>query len=115
MTENIKIRLGDTGNVLLKVAGIVGAITVIAGGYTFYLNHLWKPKIEVLEVDFEKGKAKVKMGGNWGKILDIDGDTLFLLAGDWGIKFGTILQDGKTVYDRLELVRKGMVYEYLKR
>lgn len=115
MTENIKIGFGETSKILLKVAGVVGAITVIAGGYGFYMNYLWKPTVEVIDVDFEQGKAKIKLGGAWGKIIEIDGDTLFLLAGDWGIKFGTILKDGKTVYDRLELVRKGMVYEYLKR
>lgn len=112
-TENIKVTLGHTASALLKVAGIIGAISIIAGGYSIYMNHVWKPKIEILNVDFERGKAKIKIGGAFGKIIDIDGDAVFLVAADWGIRFGTIMQDGKSIYHRLELLRKGMVYEYL--
>lgn len=112
MISDLEIKLSKTTNVLLQIAAVVGAITVLAGGYTFYLNYVWKPKIEVLEVDFKNSTAKLKFGR---KTLELEGDALFLLGGDWGIKFGSTNKAGTTIYDRIELVRKGMVYEYLKK
>jgi hypothetical protein len=47
------------------------------------------------------------------KVIDITGDTIYQLAGDWGVRFGSVLQGSKLVYNRIELVRKGMVVEYL--
>jgi hypothetical protein len=38
-----------------------------------------------------------------------------MIGGDWGIKFGGKVSDGKFGYDRLELTKKGMVVEYLKK
>ena len=112
MISDLEIKLSKTTNVLLQIAAVVGAITVLAGGYTFYLNYVWKPKIEVLEVDFNEATAKLKFGR---KTLELEGDALFLLGGDWGIKFGSTKNDGSLIYDRIELIRKGMVYEYLKK
>lgn len=112
MISDLEIKLSKTTNVLLQIAAVVGAITVLAGGYTFYLNYVWKPKIEVLEVDFKTATAKLKFGR---KILELEGDALFLLGGDWGIKFGSTRKEGALIYDRIELIRKGMVYEYLKK
>lgn len=112
MISDLEIKISKTTNILIQIAAVVGAITVLAGGYTFYLNYVWKPKIEVLEVDFQNATAKLKFGK---KTLELEGDALFLLGGDWGIKFGSTNKYGSTVYDRIELVRKGMVYEYLKK
>ena len=110
--QDLKVQFSKTTNILLQVAGIVGAITIIAGGYTFYLNYLWKPNVTVLDVDFVNGIAHLKFGS---KTIEVSGDAAFLLGGDWGIKFGSIYKDGIYYYDRSELVRKGMVYEYLNR
>jgi hypothetical protein len=96
----------------LQVAGIIGAITVIAGGYTFYLNYLWKPTVIVKDIDFVSGIAHLTFGG---KDIEVSGENIFLLGGDWGIRFGTLYKNGVLYYDKLELVRKGMVYEYLNR
>jgi len=112
MISDLEIKLSKTTNVLLQIAAVVGAVTVLAGGYTFYLNYVWKPKIEITEVDFKNSTAKLKFGK---KNLELEGDALFLLGGDWGIKFGSTNKAGTTIYDRIELVRKGMVYEYLKK
>jgi len=105
-----KESLSKTTNHIIQVAAIVGAITVIFGAYSFYINNIWKPKVEVLSVDFIKGVAQVKIGSH---IIDIFGDATFQLSngGDWGIKFGST--NGK--YDSLELTKKGLVVEYLKR
>jgi hypothetical protein len=110
--QDLKVQFSKTTNILLQVAGIIGAITIIAGGYTFYLNYVWKPKVTVLDVDFINGIAHLQFGS---KIIEVSGDSAFLLGGDWGIKFGSVYKDGILYYDRLLLVRKGMVYEYLNR
>lgn len=113
--DDIKVHFSKTTSALLQIAGIVGAVTVLAGGYTFYLNYLWKPKLVVLEVDFTNGTARIEYKGLITKYIEIEGDTTFLLGGDWGVKLGTTTINGESVYDRIELIRKNMVYEYLKK
>jgi len=110
--SNVSVKLSKTNETIIKVAAIVGAITVIAGGYSFYLNNFWRPKIEVVLVDFAKGNAVVKISGI---LIPIYGDATFSVGGDWGVKLGSNTVDDKIVYDRLELTKKGMVVEYLKK
>jgi hypothetical protein len=112
MISDLEIKLSKTTNAFLQIAAVVGGVTALAGGYTFYLNYVWKPKVTVLDVDFINGIAHLQFGS---KIIEVSGDTVFLLGGDWGIKFGSVYKDGILYYDRLLLVRKGMVYEYLNR
>jgi len=112
MNESIKGRISATTQLIIKVAAVVGGITVIAGGYSFYLNNFWKPTIEIVSVDFKKGFAEFKYRG---EIYTLDGDATYLLGGDWGLRFGTINKDGVMQYDRIELLKKFMVVEYLKK
>ena len=74
MNEAIKVGLSKTTNNIIKVAAVVGAITVIAGGWAFYLNNLWKPKVEVLSVDFTNGVAVMKYDG---KEIKLVGDAVY--------------------------------------
>ena len=110
ITENIKLKLSTTTDIIIKVAAVVAAITAIGGGYVFYQTYLYRPIIQVLTVDFTLGTATITY--NKTTIL-IEGDATYSLNGQWGVKFGSKYFDGKLVYDRLELVRQGMVYEYL--
>jgi hypothetical protein len=110
--SNLRVKLDTTTNKFLRFAAIVGAITVLAGGYTWYLNTLWKPKIEVEMVDFVNGIAKLKYNK---KTFTLEGDSTYLLDADWGVRFGTIKQNNQTIYNRIELLKKGMVVENLKR
>lgn len=104
--------VSKTSDVIIKIAAVIGAITVIGGAYSFYLNNIWKPKVEIDSVDFESGLAYVRVGNTQYKIF---GDATFLINnfGDWGIRFGT--SKGVSGYDRLELTKKNMVVEYLTR
>ena len=110
--ETVKISLGKGSETLIKIAAVIAAVTAIAGAYSFYLNNFWQPKVEVLSVDFSQGIAKVKVGND---ILDIYGDAAFAVSNnaDWAIKFGTSKIDGVSIYDRLELIKKLVVVEYL--
>jgi hypothetical protein len=108
-------RLSKGADILIKTAAIAAAVTALGAGYVFVLNYIYKPSIEVLEVDFIKGTARVRVKSVFPKTFNIDGDTIFGIVGDWGIRFGTLVVEGKTTYNRLELVRKQMVVEYLNK
>jgi hypothetical protein len=108
-------KLSKGADVLIKTAAIAAAVTALGAGYVFVLNFVYKPSVEVLEVDFIKGTARIKVKGLFSKIITIDGDTIYGIIGDWGIRFGTLVVEGKTTYNRIELVRKQMVVEYLNK
>lgn len=110
--QEAKIQLSKTSAVLIKVATVIGAITVIAGGYSFFINNIWKPKVTVDSVDFDNGFATLSLP--FGKEINIYGDGEFLIGGDWGVQFGTTKKNGATTYERIELTKKGMVVDYLK-
>ena len=99
--------LDKTKDTIIGVAAIIGSITVIAGGYVFFKYNIWKPNIELVSVDYNKGTAIIKFRGN---DITIYGDATKLLGGDWGVRFGS----NQDKYDRIELVKKGMVYEYIQ-
>ena len=93
--SNIKVRLTKTNDVIIKVAAIVGAVTIIAGGYTWYLNNIWKPHIEVLSVDFENGTAQLK---HKSKIIQLDGDAIYWINADWGLRLGVFSRFFRIVF-----------------
>jgi hypothetical protein len=115
VSDDVRLRLSKTSDIFLKTAAIIAGITALAGGYAFFLNYVWKPKVEVVRADYDDGTATIRVGSLFIKTIDISGDTIYQLSGDWGVRFGAVLQGGKTVYNRIELVRKGMVVEYLKK
>ena len=97
---------------VFKVVAIVSAVTVLAGGYTFFVNNIWKPNVKVLYVDFDNGYANLQLPFN--RKIDIYGDTQFLIGGSWGVKFGTINKEGKVTYENIQLLKNGLVEEYLQ-
>lgn len=113
--ENLKVKLSRGTDVLIKGAAIAAAIVSLGAAYTFFLSYVYKPKVEVIEVDFTLGKARIRILGAFPKIIEIDGETTYGIAGDWGVRFGSINIAGETKYNRLELVRKNMVVEYLNK
>ena len=96
---------------ILKVVAFATVITALAGAYFFLVNNVWKPNVIVLEADFENGFATLELP--FGKKLEINGSSEFLVLGDWGVKFGTKIIDGKTTYENIQLLRKGLVVEFL--
>ena len=113
--DDVRLRLSKTSDIFLKTAAIIAGVTALAGGYAFFLNYVWKPKVEVVRADYDTGTATIRVGHLFIKTIDISGDTIYQLSGDWGVRFGSVLQGSKLVYNRIELVRKGMVVEYLKK
>ena len=111
--ETVKLKVSETNKRLLEIGGIAIAITGIAGGWSWYLNHFWKPVVIVQSVDFKNGNAKIKVGS---KDYEIYGNANFSISnfGDWGVRFGTSEIDGNMLYDRLELTKNNLVVEYLQ-
>jgi hypothetical protein len=103
--------LEKENKLILKVVAFATVITALAGAYFFLVNNVWKPNVIVLEADFENGFATLELP--FGKKLEINGSSEFLVLGDWGVKFGTKIIDGKTSYENIQLLRKGLVVEYL--
>lgn len=97
--------------IILKVVAFATVITALSGAYFFLVNNVWKPKVFVLDADLENGFATLKLP--FGKTLEINGTSEFLVVGDWGVKFGTIIRNGKQSYENIQLLRKGLVVEYL--
>ena len=60
--ETVKLKVSETNKRLLEIGAVVIAITGIAGGWSWYLNHFWKPVVIVQSVDFKNGNAKIKVG-----------------------------------------------------
>jgi hypothetical protein len=115
--ENVKIKISEANKRLIEIGAIAVAITSIAGGYSFYVNNFWKPKVTVLSVDFANGLAKVQVVKMFGitSTIDIYGNANFNVGGDWAIRFGSSsINGGNNIYDRLELTKKDMVIEYLE-
>jgi hypothetical protein len=108
---DVKPYLSKGTEILIKVAAVVGGLTAIAGGYAYYLNNIWVPKVEVVSVDFDNAKAEVLVGK---RRIFIYGDATFSVTkiGDWGIRFGS--SKGINKYDRLELVKRLLVVQYIK-
>lgn len=111
MSVNPNYLFQKESKIILKVVAVASVITALAGAYYFFVNNVWKPKIKVLSVDFTNGFATVEMP--FGRKVDIYGDSQFLIGGDWGVKFGTVNKGGKTSYENLQLLKKGLVEEYL--
>ena len=111
MSIKTNISFEKESKLVLKVVAVASVITALAGAYYFFVNNVWKPKVKVLSVDFDNGFATVEMP--FGRKVDIYGDSQFLIGGDWGVKFGTINKGGSTSYENLQLLKKGLVEEYL--
>ena len=91
-------QFSKTTNTIIKIAAVVGAISAIAGGYSFYLNNIWIPKVAIDNVDYEKGIAAITYKNLVGQTnhVTIYGNATFILDGQWGIGFGTTnTKDGR--------------------
>lgn len=113
--DNIKVKLSRGTDVLIKGAAIAAAIVSLGAGYSFFMSYVYKPKLEVIEVDFGIGKARIRVLGIFPQIIEIDGDTTYQIVGDWGVRLASTIIGGTSKYNRIELVRKNMVVEYLNK
>jgi hypothetical protein len=107
-----KFDLSRGEEILLKIASVGAAVLGIVSVYSFYKNNIWKPKVNVKKVDFKNGIAELDING---KPFILKGDSSFLIAFDWGIKFGTTYKpNGVRVYDRIEILKRNLVQKIVR-
>jgi len=107
-----KFNISKGEEFLLKAASIGAAVLGVVAVYSFYKNNIWSPKVEIVDVDYKKGIANLNVNG---KPFVLKGDSSYLIGFDWGVKFGfDITSEGKRVYDRIELLKRGMVHKVLR-
>ena len=106
-----KFNISEGEEFLLKAASIGAAVLGIVAVYNFYKNNLWEPKIEVLDVDYNKGVAKLKING---REFILRGDSSYLIGFDWGIKFGYTPVGNARIADRIEVLKRGMVHKVIR-
>lgn len=111
MVSSTNTVLAKESKLILQIVAVATIITALGGGYYFFINNFWKPKIKVLDVDFVNGFATLQLP--FGKKIDMYGDSQFLIGGSWGVKFGTINKAGKVSYENIQLLKDGLVVEYL--
>lgn len=93
--------------VLGKVAAVILALTAIGGGYAFYRNVIWRPHINVTNVDWNNQVADILIGNKQKKLY---GNSVLWISGKWGVRFG--YTNGVT--NRVELVQDDLVYAVLE-
>jgi hypothetical protein len=108
---NIPSTFEKERELILKIVAFATVVTALGGAYYLIVNNIWKPNPKVIKADFENGFATLKLP--FGKIIEINGSSEFLVVGDWGVKFGTKIKSGKQYYENIQLLRKGLVVEYL--
>jgi hypothetical protein len=106
------LNLSKYQSIYLKIAGISTATLGLIGLYLFYKNNIWKPDVKVVSVDYPNGIAEVIINGRPAKLR---GDSVYAISNDWGIKLGyTFMPNNQRVYDRVEILRNGMVMKIVR-
>jgi len=88
-----------------KFIAIAMPIAILIGaGYWIYLN-VYRPYVKIVEIDYKKGIATVKIGT---KERHIYKGSITAAGGGWGVRFGPYGYDEEP--NRIELVKDDLVY-----
>ena len=100
-------QFNKASQVLLRVAAISTATFAIVSIWTFYRQNIWFPKVTLKDVDYNRGEANLDVNG---KPLRLEGNSTYGIGSSFGLQFGTRNNtDGKSAYDRIEIVKNGLV------
>jgi len=105
------LNLSEVQKRVIGIASISVAVLALVNAYAFYKNNLWSPKIEIEDIDYKNGIAKLSISG---KPFILRGDSSFLIGYDWGIRFGATQVGNKRVYDRIEVLKRNLVHKVLR-
>ena len=109
---DITTNFSKANSVFLRIAAISTGIVAVFGLYTFYKNNIWSPIIRVDSIDYNKGIANLTING---KPFILRGESSYLIAYDWGVRFGTSIQpNGQRYFDRIEILKRGLVDKILR-
>lgn len=100
-------KFNKASQLLLRVAAFGTATLAIVSVYTFYRQNIWFPKITLVDVDYNRGIANLIVNK---KPLRLEGNSTYGVGSSFGVQFGTTNNtDGKRGYDRIEIVKNGLV------
>jgi hypothetical protein len=101
------MEFNKTSSIFLKIAAFSTTTLAIISLWTFYKNNIWFPKVILKDVDYSKGEANLEVNN---KPFFLQGNSEYGIGSSYGIKFGsTNTNDGKQVYDRIEISKDGLV------
>lgn len=107
-----KFDISKGEEILLKAASVGAAVLGLVAIYGFYKNNLWRPKITIKKVDYANSYAELEVNG---KPFILRGDSSYLIAYDWGVRFGfTPTSNGGRKADRIEVLKRNMVKDVLR-
>jgi hypothetical protein len=99
----------------IKITNIIVAV-VTAGAalgtiYYFLRNNILKPNVKVISADFANDMAEVNINGS---PVTLYGNSAVAAGADWGVQLASSIgADGRLFYNRIELVKKGLVYSVI--
>jgi hypothetical protein len=103
------VELKRSLNVLNTAIIVFTAASLAGGAYWFIKNNLWRPKVSVINADYDKGVADISIKGKTKRLYI---NSTLWAGGDWGVRFGTItLPNGNQYPNRIELIRNNLVFE----
>jgi len=108
-TEEILKQISNRTSALNKLIAVFGPIAILIGGGVWYMNNVWRPKVTLTTVDYEKQTATLNINGK-DRVL-YAGSTVSAGFG-WGVRFGnsSYLEEK---YDRIEVVKNDLVHKTL--
>lgn len=110
--SDLTSKLSKANSTFLRIAAISTGVVAVFGLYTFYKNNIWSPKITIDSIDYSKGIAYLTING---KPFVLRGESSYLIAYDWGVRFGTSIQpNGQRYFDRIEILKRGLVDKILR-
>lgn len=111
LIEKVLNKNASTVRAISTVALIITSLIAIGGGYIWFYTNVWKPRIEIISVDFDKAICQLRINGK-EKVLY--GNAILSAGAGWGIRFGTTQTGDIERYNTVELVKEDRVYEIFK-
>ena len=103
-------KISGKGTIIAEFAAFSLSIIAIVNVYAFYRNNIWKPTIEIKDVDYDNAVANMLIDG---REFTLRGNSHYLISYDYGIAFGTTNEKNGVQYDRIELLKRDMVQRVL--
>lgn len=104
-----------TAKPLGRWATLITSIGVIGGAAWFWYTNIWIPKVEVSDVDYDKGTANVIFANPFGikKSRTLYSGSSIGAGGGWGIRFTSDNPYSDDKPNRVELIRNDLTYKTL--
>ena len=100
-------KLSRVKTFFVEFGAVATALATIGTCYFLFMNNIWKPKVELLSVDYENGVAIISVNGVQAALYK---NEKYAVGWGWSIQFGT---DYDKNVQRVELVKDDATHEVL--